>query len=171
MTGRPFFLLKLFALFLSSASPAMAGSAPHWWEQGPPLPRLTGRVIDNAGLLSPTTEHRLAAQSAALEARTGHQFFILTVASLDGQSIENFGLRVGRTWKIGRARENDGVLLIVAPTEGKVRIEVGYGLEQALDDPACAKIIRNVILPKFGDARLSEGIEAGARAIIARISR
>ena len=94
---------------------------------------------------------------------------IVTTPSLNGQKIEDFGVRLGRTWGIGRKGINDGVLLIVAPNEHKVRIEVGYGLEKTLSDPICAQIIRNEIIPRFHRGDIAGGIGAGALAIIDRI--
>lgn len=144
----------------------IAAPAVRVWESGPALPRLTGRVVDEAALLSPGTRAELSSRLASLEKATGHQLVILTVRSLNGQTIEDFGLRVGRTWGIGRRGIDDGVLLIVAPTERKVRIEVGYGLEKRLNDPLCAKIIRERITPQFARGDMSAGIVAGTDAII-----
>ncbi|KQX26243.1 MULTISPECIES: TPM domain-containing protein [unclassified Sphingomonas] len=151
----------------------VAGTAPapaaHWWEAGPPLPVFAGRVTDEARLLSPAVAGQIGRRLARLEAATGHQFVVLTVSSLRGQRIEDFGIRVGRSWAIGRKGINDGVLLIVAPNERRVRIEVGYGLETPLSDPVCAKIIRETILPRFRKGEMAEGIGAGVDAVIARI--
>lgn len=160
-------VLALAALLL--VAPALPTSAAHWWEAGPPLPQRTGRVVDNAHLLTAEREARLTDRLARLEATTGHQFVVVTVNSLDGQKIENFGIRLGRTWAIGRKEHDDGVLLIVAPNEREVRIEVGYGLEKPLSDPVCAKIIRDEILPRFKARDMAGGIEAGATSVIARI--
>ena len=161
--------LSCAALFLV-AGPAPV-SAAHWWEAGPPLPALTGRVTDEARLLSPAVARDVDGRLARLEATTGHQFVVLTVPSLRGQRIEDFGIRVGRTWGIGRKGIDDGVLLIVALNERKVRIEVGYGLERALNDPVCATIIRDTILPRFRKGDMAGGISAGVNAIIARIGK
>lgn len=147
-------------------APASAG----WWDAGPALPALTGRVVDQAAVLPPARAAQLTSRLAALEARTGHQFVIVTVSSLNGQPIEAVGLRLGRTWGIGRKGHDDGVLLLVAPNEHKVRIEVGYGLERQLTDPVCAKIIRDDILPSFAHGDLPGGIERGGAAIIAVIA-
>ncbi len=129
------------------------------------FPALTGRVVDKADLLSPTQETALSAQSAALEKATGHQFVIVTVTSLGGHKIEDYGLHLGRYWGIGRKHANDGVLLLVAPNERKVRIEVGYGLETTLSDPKAKTIIDRDILPAFRAGDLPRGIIAGAAAI------
>lgn len=163
-------LLVLFALLLAApVAPVQAAKAEHWWQAGPPLPKLTGWVVDNAELLTAGQRAALTRRLARLEAATRHQFVIVTVPSLNGQKIEEFGLRLGRTWGIGRKNINDGVLLIVAPNERKVRIEVGYGLEKTLSDPVCAKIIRDEILPRFLVADMAGGIAAGAASIIVRL--
>lgn len=161
-------LAAIGAALLCVAAPT-ASPAAHWWENGPALPKLTGRVVDEAGLLSPVTRAELSSRLARLEKATGHQLVILTVRSLKGQTIEDFGVRVGRTWGLGRRGVDDGVLLIVAPTERKVRIEVGYGLEKQLSDPLCAKIIRERIVPRFAKGDMSGGIVAGTDAIIASL--
>ena len=163
-------LIALIALLLAApVAPVSAAKVEHWWQAGPQLPKLTGRVVDNAELLTADQRTGLTRRLASLEAATRHQFVIVTVSSLYGQKIEDFGLRLGRTWGIGRKNINDGVLLIVAPNERKVRIEVGYGLEKTLSDPVCAKIIRDEILPRFRAADMAGGIEAGAALIIARL--
>lgn len=95
---------------------------------------------------------------------------IVTAKSLGGHDIADYGLRLGRYWGVGRAKFNDGVLLIVAPNERKVRIEVGYGLEKALRDDEADRIIQATILPRFRDKRMAEGIVAGSEAIIREIT-
>ena len=162
-------LLAAFALLL--VVPGASAPAAHWWEAGPSLPKLTGRVVDDAHLLSNNQQADLSGRLARLEAATGHQFVIATVTSLSGQTIDDFGIRLARSWAIGRKGVNDGVLLIIAPGERKVRIEVGYGLERSLSDPVCAKIIRDAIMPKFQRRDMAGGIEAGAAAVIARIGQ
>lgn len=134
------------------------------------FPALTGRVVDAAHLLSPAQQAALAGQSAALEKATGHQFVVVTVPDLGGHPIEAYGRALGNHWRIGRSHENDGVLLLVAPGERKVRIEVGYGLEKALTDPRAAEIIARDILPRFRAGDLPGGIAAGAAAITRTLS-
>lgn len=160
----------LFALMalLMAAAPVPAREA-HWWETGPALPTLSGRVVDDAGLLSRSERSALAARLARLEAATRHQFVVVTVPRLHGQTIETFGVRLGRTWGIGRKGVNDGVLLIVAPNERKVRIEVGTGVENRLTDRWCGRIIRQVIVPRFEAGDMAGGISDGAAAIIERL--
>src|SRR5215510_9002444 len=93
------------------------------------FPRLTGRVVDEAGILDPQTKAALEQKLADFEAKTTGQFVVVTLKSLQGTSIEDYGYQLGRAWGIGQKDKNSGVLLIVAPNERKVRIEVGYGLE------------------------------------------
>ena len=110
-----------------------------------PFRKLTGRVVDQANLLDPGQEAALAAKLAAVEQRSGRQFVVATLASLEGRTIEDYGYRLGRTWAIGDEAKDDGVLLIVAPNEKKVRIETGYGARVFLTDAVSGFIIRNSI--------------------------
>jgi uncharacterized protein len=150
--------LGILALLLV-ASPAVAQS----------FPELTGRVVDQANLLSPAQEAELTAKSEALEARTGAQFVVATVNSLDGLTIEDYGNRLGRHWAIGREKEDDGIILLVAPNERQVRVETGYGAEGFLPDILAGRIIRNDILPRFRDGDMGAGIMAGANAILGQM--
>ncbi len=129
------------------------------------FPALTGRVVDQAGLLSPAREAELTARLEALERDTSDQLVVVTLDSLQGLEIEDYGYRLGRAWGIGQAENDNGVLLIVAPQERKVRIEVGYGLEPVLTDGLSALIIHNEILPAFRDGYFERGIERGVAAI------
>lgn len=133
------------------------------------FPALTGRVVDQAGLLTPARETELTARLEALERDTTDQLVVVTVASLQGLEIEDYGYRLGRTWGIGQAETDNGVLLIVAPNERKVRIEVGYGLEPILTDGLSALIIHNEILPSFREGHFERGIEQGVAAIEAQL--
>ena len=160
-------MIRFWLAFALIALPAKGVAAAEWWQTGPALPALTGRVVDEAALLSPPQEAALTRTLAAYEARTRHQFVVVTVKSLHGQTIERFGIRLGRTWGIGRRAVDDGVLLIVAPNERKVRVEVGYGLERQISDPESARIIRDVIVPAFGKGDMAGGIARGADAIMA----
>lgn len=135
-----------------------------------PLPKLTGRVVDTADLLAPSEEAALTRKSVELERATGHQLVIVTLPSLDGRDIEQVGLALGNGWGIGRKEADDGVLLIVAPKERRVRIEVGCGLESTLTDAEAGTIIQQTILPRFREAEMPKGIAAGAEAIIREIS-
>ena len=134
------------------------------------FPELTGRVVDQANLLSPAQEVDLTAKSEALERQTGRQFVVATVNGLQDRTIEDYGYQLGRHWGIGREGEDDGVILLVAPNEKKVRIETGYGAEGFLPDILAGRIIRNDILPKFRNGDMAGGIVAGADAIIQQMS-
>lgn len=136
-------------------------------QTGPDFPALTGRVVDNAGLLDAGQEADLTGRLEALENRTTDQFVIVTLASLQGWTIEEFGYRLGRHWGIGQQGKNNGVLLLVAPDERKVRIEVGYGLEGTLTDALSSVIVQQTILPRFRSGDMAGGIMAGADDIIA----
>ena len=130
------------------------------------FPKLTGRVVDQADLLTPAQEADLSAKSEALEKTSGRQFVIATVRSLEGRTIEDYGYRLGREWGIGSEQKDDGVILLVAPQERKVRIETGYGARVFLTDAVSSLIIRNSILPRFRDNDMAGGIAAGAGQII-----
>ena len=134
------------------------------------FPALSGRVVDAANLLPAPSRSAISAKLATLEKATGHQFVVVTVASLGGHPIEDYGLRLGRTWGIGRKNIDDGVLLVVAPNERKVRIEVGYGLEKALRDEEAKAIIDKAILPAFRSGDFPRGIAAGVDGVIREIS-
>jgi len=134
------------------------------------FPALSGRVVDAANLLPAESRTAIVRKLAALEQRTGHQFVVVTVPGLGGHSIENYGVTLGRTWGIGRKGVNDGVLLIVAPVERKLRIEVGYGLERALRDDEARTIIDSAILPAFRAGDFPGGIAAGVDGVIREIS-
>ncbi|MCW3834578.1 TPM domain-containing protein [Sphingomonas canadensis] len=129
------------------------------------FPALTGRVVDAANLLSPEQEAQLTALSADIEKASSRQFVVATIPDLQDYPIEDYGYRLGRAWKIGQEGANNGILLIVAPKERKVRIEVGYGLEPVMTDALSSLIINDVILPKFRDGDMAGGIMAGAQEI------
>lgn len=131
------------------------------------FPALTGRVVDGADLLSAGQERELTDRLAALEAETTDQLVVVTLPSLQGVEIEEFGYQLGRHWGIGQAGKDNGVLLIVAPNERKVRIEVGYGLEGTLTDALARVIIDTAILPRFRANDMAGGIVAGANDIAA----
>jgi uncharacterized protein len=134
------------------------------------FPSLSGRVVDAAHLLPPDSRAAIAGKLKALEVRTRHQFVVVTVPSLRGHSIEDYGVTLGRSWGIGRKDIDDGVLLIVAPNERKVRIEVGYGLETALRDEEAKSIIDTAIMPAFRAGDFPRGIAGGVDGIIREIS-
>jgi uncharacterized protein len=131
----------------------------------PTFPALTGRVVDDANLLSESDKRALAADLKALEDKSSDQLVVVTLPSLQGYPIEEFGYRLGRHWGIGRAKLNNGVLLIVAPNERKVRIEVGSGLEGTLTDALSKVIIENGILPRFRQGDFAGGVKNGVRDV------
>ncbi len=135
----------------------------------PAFPALSGRVVDEARILMPDTEAEITAKLAALEAETGDQFVVVTLDSLQDYEIEDYGYRLGRHWGIGQAENDSGLLLIVAPNERKVRLEVGYGLEPVLTDALSNQIIQDDILPPFREGGYARGIEAGVDAVIAQL--
>jgi uncharacterized protein len=136
------------------------------------FPPLTGRVVDQAHLLSPAQVADLTSKSQALEAQSGRQFVVATVTSLEGYPIEDYAYRLGRFWKIGSAKNNDGLVLVVAPNERKVSIATGYGAGGFMTDAMSGIIIREAILPHFkqNPPDFGGGIVAGADAIIKQMS-
>ena len=156
-------MLMLAAAALVACGGPSAAQAPSG------LPALTGRVVDNADLLTPDQEAFLARALEITERRTKHQFVVVTLPSLNGKPIEKVGLELGRGWRIGRKGHDDGVLLIVAPNERKVRIEVGYGLEKSLTNAEAAAIIERRILPRFRRGAMAAGIYDGSAGILREI--
>jgi uncharacterized protein len=130
------------------------------------FPQLTGRVVDEAGLLSAQQRESITTALAAHEQKSGQQLVVVTLNSLQGLPIEDYGYQLGRHWGIGQKDKDTGALLIVAPNERVVRIEVGYGLEGELTDAATRLIIENIILPEFRAGRFGQGIVAGTGAVL-----
>jgi uncharacterized protein len=154
-------MMWLFAL-LFFAAPAAAQT----------FPKLTGRVVDQAHLLTPAQVADITSKSEALEAQSGRQFVVATVNSLEGYPIEDYAYRLGRAWGIGQKDKDDGVLLLVAPNERKVWIATGYGAGAFMTDAMSGIIIRENVLPHFkqNPPDYGGGIEAGADAIIKQMS-
>jgi uncharacterized protein len=123
------------------------------------VPALAGRVSDYAELVPADAERRISDQLAAYEAKTGHQFAVLTIDSLEGDPLEDFSIRVVERWKLGKAGKDDGLLLLVAERERKARVEVGYGLEGDIPDAVAARVVRNVLVPAFRKGDYPGGIE------------
>lgn len=130
------------------------------------FPALTGRVVDNARMIEPSVREQVTQQLAAHEQATGEQLVVVTLADLQGTSIEDFGYQLGRHWGIGQKDKNNGALLIVARDERKLRIEVGYGLEERLTDAQTSVIIHQVITPAFKSGNFSKGISDGVAAML-----
>src|SRR5262249_52093893 len=149
----------LFALL-----PAFAVAAPAAAET---FPTLTGRVVDAADILDPPTRSAIATMLTTLEEKTTDQFVVATVTSLQGQSIEVYANRLANRWALGQKDRNNGVLLLVAPSERKVRIEVGYGLESTLPNQIAQEIIDQTIVPRFRIGDMAGGVAKGVGDIVA----
>jgi uncharacterized protein len=137
----------------------------------PTFPPLAGqRVVDDAHVLSSQTVADLTAKLAALEAKTGHQLVVATISDLQGDDIDDYGYQLGRAWGIGQKGTNDGVILIIAPKEHKVRIEVGYGLEATITDALSSVILQEQVLPKLRTGDMDGAVTAGTDALITQLS-
>jgi uncharacterized protein len=129
-------------------------------------PALTGRVVDQANVITAQSRSEIETKLKNLEDKSSIQLVVATVKSLQGSDIETYANGLFRFWKLGQAQKNNGVLLVVAPTEHKVRIEVGYGLEGTLTDALSSVIIASAIIPRFKAGDFSGGIERGVDGII-----
>ncbi len=159
-------LLVLLACLLAgagagAATPADAGSVA--------IPRLAARVTDLTGTLTAEQRASVEAELAAFESRKGAQIAVLMLPTTGPEPIEAFGIRLAETWKIGRKGIDDGVILIVAKDDRRLRIEVGYGLEGALNDATAKRIVSDTITPAFRQGDFAGGITAGLRAVMAVI--
>ena len=134
------------------------------------FPPLTGRVVDQAKILSPVAIADLERKLADLEQKSSIQLVVATVPSLDGQEIEPYANQLFRAWKLGEAKQNNGVLLLIAPKERRVRIEVGYGLEGTLTDAVSSLIITNAIAPRFKAGDFNGGVMRGVDDIITALT-
>lgn len=152
----PWSALALLAALLL-ALPALAQAA---------LPALTGRVVDGANVIAAERRGSIEAKLRAFEEKTGDQVVVATVPTLGGEVVEDYANRLFRRWHLGTRAGNNGVLLLVAPNDRKVRIEVGYGLEGALTDALTGVIIRTALAPRFKAGDFGGGIEAGVDAIL-----
>lgn len=130
------------------------------------VPRLKGRVNDYAGMLSSATEQQLEAALAEFERTDSTQIVVLTIPSLEGDSLEDFSMRVAESWKIGQKGLDNGAILLISKNDRKLRIEVGYGLEGKLTDLMAGRIIRDVITPQFKAGQFDQGIVEGVQAMI-----
>lgn len=130
------------------------------------FPQLTGRVVDNAQMIEPSVREQLTQQLQAHEKATGEQLVVVTLPDLQGTDIADFGYQLGRYWGIGQKDKNNGALLIVARDDRKLRIEVGYGLEDRLTDAQSSVIINQVITPAFKAGNFSKGISDGVAAML-----
>ncbi|HSN44847.1 MAG TPA: TPM domain-containing protein, partial [Casimicrobiaceae bacterium] len=151
--------VALLLLALVAAAPAVAADVPF----------MSGRIVDNAELLPRATREKIGATLAAHESATGNEIAVLTVPTLDGESIEGSATRVFDAWKLGKKGNDNGVLLIVVPQDRRLRIEVGYGLEGTLPDVVASRIIRDVMTPAFKGGDYDRGIGDGVAAIVATL--
>jgi uncharacterized protein len=129
------------------------------------VPALEGRVNDQAGLLDAEARARIEQKLAEFESETGSQVAVLTLPSLEGESIEDFSIRVVEAWQLGREGVDDGVLLLVARDERQLRLEVGYGLEGRIPDALARRIVDDVIVPRLQEGDFAAGIEGGVEAV------
>src|SRR5436305_12184583 len=142
---------------------------PFAWAAAKDIPPLTGRVNDTANLIPQHQRQRLESKLAQFEQQTGDQVAVLTVDSLDGEAIEDYANKVGRAWALGQKGKDNGVLLLVAKQDRKMRIEVGYGLEPVLTDLQTKVIQDEVIIPYFKKGDFGGGVEAGVDAILSTL--
>jgi uncharacterized protein len=136
----------------------------------PSFPALTGRVVDQAQILDAAARTRIESKLEQLESKTSNQLVVVTLRSLQGYDISDYGYRLGRSWGIGQKGKNNGAILLVAPSERKVRIEVGYGLEGTVTDAVSRLIIENAILPRFRTGDFAGGIERGVDDLVLLLS-
>ncbi len=157
------FQIVLLALGLHGWQPALAAADPQ-------IPALSGRVVDEAGLLDARSRQRIDDELARYEAQTSTQIVVVTLGDLQGYPIEQWGLALLRGWQIGQSGKNNGVVLIVAPNDRQTRIETGYGAEGPLPDATANAIIRSVMLPHFRSSDFAGGITAGIASIEAALA-
>ncbi len=134
---------------------------------GGPIPDLISRVTDGAAVLGEAQKVALETKLTAYEQRTGHQFAVLTIASLEGDALEDFSMRVAEKWRLGDSKRDDGLLVLVAVGDRKARIEVGHGLEGAVTDARSKRVIDEFMIPHFKRQDYSAGLTAGLQALMA----
>ncbi len=159
-------LVALLAAAMMAACSAEAepSAFPYFEAEG-------GRVRDGAGILSVGTERELAVALDAAEAAHGPQMAVVTVDSLHGYDVADFSLLYARSWGLGDSERNDGLLMLVAPNERQVRIEVGKGIENTFTDLFCKDILDQIVLPRFREGDLESGVVAGVEALIAQMRK
>src|SRR5918994_7189059 len=153
----------LFSIFLYLFTFALAGAID--------VPPLRGRVNDYAGVISQDQVRSLESRLEQFEQETGHQVAVLTISTLDGEDIEGFSIRVAENWKIGKKGFDNGVILVVAVKDRRLRLEVGYGLEGVLPDAIANQIISEYIVPRFRSQDYGGGIVAGIDAVLRVIKK
>jgi uncharacterized protein len=127
-------------------------------------------VTDAANIIDGGQEVRLTQQLQQLERKTGHQMVVVTVPTLAGQAVQEYTISLARRWRIGRREHNDGLMVLVAPNERKVRIEVGTGLEQVVTNSFAATVIQNDMIPRFREGDYGAGVSAGVAKLISRLA-
>jgi uncharacterized protein len=160
VTRMPRTVLAALLLLLGFVLPALAD---------PPIPALTGRVVDQAGILDASTIAALTRKLADHESATSDQVVVVTLPDLKGYTIEQWGLALLNGWGIGQRGKDNGVVLVVAPSDRRLRIEVGTGLESVLTNKAAGDIIQAEIIPRFKGGDLKGGVSAGVDAILATV--
>lgn len=140
------------------------------WAHAQSFPQLTGPVVDAANVIPDDQEARIGQKILALKSQSQRQLQVVTVASLEGYDIADYANRLFRDWQLGDKERNDAVMLLVAPSERKLRIEVGYGMEATVTDAISFLVINKVIVPKLKAGDMPGGIEAGADALITQMS-
>lgn len=166
--GQAVALICLSCAVGGAGSPPTESSAPQP-ETIAPVLRQTGWVTDAAEIIPEDVEQRLAAKLAAFEHRTRHQMVVVTLPTLAGRDVANVADELGNAWHVGRAGHNDGLVLLVAPNDRRVRISTADGMQQLLPDETCQRIIDDTMSPRFRANDLPGGIEAGTDAIIAHL--
>ena len=134
------------------------------------FPELTGPVVDQAGVIPDDVEARISGKLIAIKDQSQRQLQVVTVSSLEGYDITDYANRLFRNWQLGDKARNDGVMLLIAPGERRMRIEVGYGMEPIITDGFSFLVINKIITPKFKAGDLPGGIEAGADALITQMT-
>jgi len=162
IAGTLFFYVKWLAMVLVLLPSFAMGAAK--------VPALTSRVNDYADMISQATERQLEQSLQAFESSQSTQIAVLTVPSLQGESIEDFSIRVAEAWKIGQKDLDNGAILLIAKKERKIRIEVGYGLEGRLTDLVAGRIIRQVITPAFQTGDFDKGVINGVNAMMETVT-
>ena len=157
----------LLSALLASIVYLLALAAAH---AAPTFPALAGRVVDDAHVLSADAQQQITTELADLESKTGRQLVVVTLPSLQGYAIEDYGYQLGRAWGIGQKGQNNGALFIVAPSEHKVRVEVGYGLEPVLTDALSSIILQEKVLPKFRSGDVQGGVLDGTAALVQQLA-
>lgn len=161
VTKRPRQIALAILLSVPGCAATPAHAAPNFPDRG------KAAVIDAANVLPDDQERALNERIVAWVRSSGHQLAIATVPNLGGVHIKTYGYQLGRRWGLGDAQAKDGVILLLAPTERKVRIEVGYGLEPVLTDAATSAIVRDVVVPRLRDDDIPGALAGGADAIMA----